>query len=143
MFRKKDCCKSMLLLLFFQILASLVIIDRIHICYRCDLLWADPSKKIRTWGENEERNISVKFGSTALKRFLKQNRFDLVCRAHVCVDDGYDFFSERNLVTVFSAPDYMDYDNNGAIMCVDQDLCCSFKVFNHQPFHYTNEFHTL
>jgi diadenosine tetraphosphatase ApaH/serine/threonine PP2A family protein phosphatase len=36
--------------------------------------------------------------------FLQKHDFDLVCRAHMVVEDGYEFFNERILVTVFSAP---------------------------------------
>ena len=54
---------------------------------------------------------------------------DLLCRAHQVVEEGYEFFGDRQLVTVFSAPNYCgEFDNNGAIMDVDEDLMCSFKV---------------
>lgn len=29
---------------------------------------------------------------------------DLICRAHMVVEDGYEFYNDRTLVTVFSAP---------------------------------------
>lgn len=29
---------------------------------------------------------------------------DLICRAHQVVEDGYEFFAKRQLVTLFSAP---------------------------------------
>lgn len=32
--------------------------------------------------------------------------FDLICRAHMVVEDGYEFWNERTLVTIFSAPNY-------------------------------------
>lgn len=31
---------------------------------------------------------------------------DLICRAHMVVEDGYEFWNDRTLVTVFSAPNY-------------------------------------
>jgi serine/threonine-protein phosphatase PP1 catalytic subunit len=37
------------------------------------------------------------------------------------VEDGYEFFSERNLVTIFSAPNYCgEFDNDAAIMEIDE-----------------------
>ena len=45
------------------------------------------------------------------------------------VEDGYEFFGNRSCITVFSAPNYCgEFDNNGAIMDVDENLMCSFKV---------------
>ena len=45
------------------------------------------------------------------------------------VEDGYEFFSKRQLVTIFSAPNYCgEFDNAGAMMSVDETLMCSFQV---------------
>jgi len=45
------------------------------------------------------------------------------------VEDGYEFFAKRQLVTVFSAPNYCgEFDNAGAMMSVDETLMCSFQV---------------
>lgn len=55
---------------------------------------------------------------------------DLICRAHQVVEDGYEFFSKRQLVTLFSAPNYCgEFDNAGAMMSVDESLLCSFQVW--------------
>lgn len=46
------------------------------------------------------------------------------------VEDGYEFFAKRHLVTVFSAPNYCgEFENAGAIMSVDETLMCSFQVY--------------
>ncbi len=45
------------------------------------------------------------------------------------VEDGYEFFARRQLVTLFSAPNYCDeYDNAGGMMKVGVDLMCSFQA---------------
>jgi serine/threonine-protein phosphatase PP1 catalytic subunit len=45
------------------------------------------------------------------------------------VEDGYEFFCGRQLVTVFSAPNYCgEFDNSGALMSVDDTLMCSFSI---------------
>ena len=45
------------------------------------------------------------------------------------VEDGYEFFHERSLVTLFSAPNYCgQFDNAGALMMVKEDLTCSFAI---------------
>ena len=82
----------------------------------CDLLWSDPDKDITGWSEND-RGVSFTFGSDIVSRFLEKHDLDLICRAHQVVEDGYEFFNERRLVTVFSAPNYCgEFDNKGAIM---------------------------
>ena len=68
-----------------------------------DLLWSDPAEMENDWEANE-RGVSYCFGKKVIMDFLQRNDFDLVCRAHMVVEDGYEFFQDRILVTVFSAP---------------------------------------
>ena len=94
----------------------------------CDLLWADPQLGVSGWGENE-RGISYTFGENLVEFVTEKFDLDIICRAHQVVEDGYQFFGKRKLVTVFSAPNYMgQFDNSGAIMVVNEDLMCSFKI---------------
>ena len=94
----------------------------------CDLVWSDPDKNAKGWIRNE-RGVSFAFGKSVLKTFLKKNKLDLICRAHQVVEDGYEFFGNRKLVTIFSAPNYCgEFDNNGGMMTVNKDLMCSFKI---------------
>ena len=94
----------------------------------CDLVWSDPEKGQSSWGEND-RGVSYTFGEAVIKHFLKKNDIDLICRAHQVVEDGYEFFCGRQLVTVFSAPNYCgEFDNSGALMSVDDTLMCSFSI---------------
>ena len=94
----------------------------------CDLLWSDPDSKTKSWGKNE-RGISVVFGEKIVEDFLEKYDLDLICRAHQVVEEGYEFFGKRKLVTIFSAPNYCgEFDNSGAIMKIDNDLTCSFQI---------------
>mmetsp|Transcript_48537 Transcript_48537/g.153786 ORF Transcript_48537/g.153786 Transcript_48537/m.153786 type:complete len:326 (-) Transcript_48537:591-1568(-) len=94
----------------------------------CDLLWSDPDKDVTGWGEND-RGVSYTFGADVVSDFLDEHNLDLVCRAHQVVEDGYEFFAKRQLVTVFSAPNYCgEFDNAGAMMSVDDTLMCSFQI---------------
>ena len=68
-----------------------------------DLLWSDPADMEEDWEANE-RGVSYCFGKKVIMEFLQRHDFDLVCRAHMVVEDGYEFFTDRILVTVFSAP---------------------------------------
>ena len=121
----------------------------------CDLLWSDPDKDVQGWGEND-RGVSFTFGAEVVAKFLHKHDLDLICRAHQVgwqppsgleqgwqpvlaeltastlvqvVEDGYEFFAKRQLVTLFSAPNYCgEFDNAGAMMSVDETLMCSFQV---------------
>lgn len=116
----------------------------------CDLLWSDPDKDVQGWGEND-RGVSFTFGADIVSKFLNRYDLDLICRAHQVscdfiriemsvfynffffffkvVEDGYEFFAKRQLVTLFSAPNYCgEFDNAGGMMSVDESLMCSFQV---------------
>jgi serine/threonine-protein phosphatase PP1 catalytic subunit len=94
----------------------------------CDLLWSDPEPDITGWAEND-RGVSYVFGPDIVTDFLDKNDYDLVVRAHQVVEDGYEFFASRQMVTLFSAPNYCgEFDNAGAMMTVRDDLMCSFQL---------------
>jgi serine/threonine-protein phosphatase PP1 catalytic subunit len=94
----------------------------------CDLMWSDPDPDITGWAEND-RGVSYVFGADIVTDFLDKNDFDLVVRAHQVVEDGYEFFASRQMVTLFSAPNYCgEFDNAGAMMTVRDDLMCSFQL---------------
>jgi len=94
----------------------------------CDLLWSDPDNDIVGWGQND-RGVSYTFGPDVVANFLQKHDFDLICRAHQVVEDGYEFFAKRQLVTLFSAPNYCgEFDNAGAMMSIDETLMCSFQI---------------
>lgn len=95
-----------------------------------DLLWSDPADQPNEWEDNE-RGVSYCFNNVAINKFLNKFQFDLVCRAHMVVEDGYEFFNDRSLVTVFSAPNYCgEFDNWGAVMSVSEELLCSFELLD-------------
>jgi serine/threonine-protein phosphatase PP1 catalytic subunit len=94
----------------------------------CDLPGADPANAVLGWGAND-RGVSYIFGADSVTEFLQKHDLDLICRAHQVVEDGYEFFAKRQLVTIFSAPNYCgEFDNAGAIMSVDDTLMCSFQI---------------
>lgn len=93
-----------------------------------DLLWSDPDKDITGWGEND-RGMGHTFGPDVVAAFLKRHDLDLICRGHQVIEDGYEFFGDRSLVTIFSAPNYCgEFDNAGASLNISEDLLCSFDI---------------
>lgn len=95
-----------------------------------DLMWSDPSDTHQSFSFNTERGIAYWYGKAALEEFLARNNLDLICRAHQCVDDGFEFKFDSQLVTLFSAPNYCgEFDNSGSTMIVNENLECSFFTF--------------
>eukprot|EP00392_Amoebophrya_sp_AT5.2_P016708 g17004.t1 len=93
-----------------------------------DLLWADPCPKTDGWRPSD-RGISQAFGADVVKRICERHDLDLVCRAHQVVQDGYEFFAGRSLITVFSAPNYFgEYDNAAGVLEVSERMLCSVKT---------------
>lgn len=99
----------------------------------CDLLWSDPDDTISGWRESD-RGVSFVFGPDVVRSFLETHELDLVIRAHQVVEDGYEFFAGRGLVTLFSAPNYCgEFDNAGGMISIDEDLMCSFQILKPLP----------
>ncbi|XP_004494579.1 serine/threonine-protein phosphatase PP1 [Cicer arietinum] len=94
----------------------------------CDLLWSDPDSSAEGW-QDSDRGVSCTFGPDVVAEFLEKSDLDLICRGHQVVEDGYEFFAKRRLVTIFSAPNYGgEFDNAGALLSVDESLVCSFEI---------------
>jgi len=52
-----------------------------------------------------------------VRKFCKDNDLDLVVRAHQCVKEGFEYFADGHLITVFSATNYCGRDQNcGALL---------------------------
>ncbi|CUM65727.1 uncharacterized protein PRCAT00003375001 [Priceomyces carsonii] len=95
-----------------------------------DLLWSDPDPAIRSssWTKND-RGVSYCFGKKHVDHFCAKFKMDLIVRGHMVVEDGYEFFNKRKLVTVFLAPNYCgEFNNFGSVMKVDRKMCCSFQL---------------
>jgi len=95
----------------------------------CDLLWSDPSSSLKEeWGASS-RGVSCTYSEQCVANFLHRNKLQLICRAHQLVPDGYRFFSNHKLITVFSAPNYCgNCGNDGVVMRVSINLECSFFI---------------
>lgn len=98
----------------------------------CDLTWADPDLECEsaTGFDESSRGCSYVFSEKVAGLFCKKFGFDMVCRAHQLVDNGFEFFANRQLVTVFSASNYCgDSGNSAAVMTVSGSLVLDFIVF--------------
>ena len=92
----------------------------------CEMLWSDPQPA--NGRSMSKRGVGIQFGADVTKAFLERNDLELIVRSHEVKDEGYEIEHEGWLVTIFSAPNYCnEFDNDGALLSVGDNLCCSFK----------------
>lgn len=109
----------------------------------CDLLWADPTEnygdeppEADLFKQNGVRGCSYNFSYKAVCAFLRQNKLLCMIRAHEVQQSGYRMYKGQvsnpkfpSLITVFSAPNYLDlYGNKAAVILYDG------KTFNIRQF---------
>jgi serine/threonine-protein phosphatase 6 catalytic subunit len=99
----------------------------------CDLMWSDP-EEIETWAMSQ-RGAGWLFGHKVTKEFNHINGLELICRAHQLVQEGYKYmFPEKNLITVWSAPNYCYRCGNVAsILSFDDKLNRHVTIFTDTP----------
>ncbi|KAF8367588.1 hypothetical protein PRIPAC_85417 [Pristionchus pacificus] len=97
-----------------------------------DLVWADPDQKNPGWSLSP-RGVSFNFDAKAVEEFCVKNCIDLIVRGHQINTDmhnsGYKFFCGGRLITIFSAPNYLNYHNAAAVMKVSREMTIVMTVF--------------
>jgi diadenosine tetraphosphatase ApaH/serine/threonine PP2A family protein phosphatase len=123
---------------------QLTTIDRIHEIPSCgaisDLCWSDPAEEggMEGWSTNQ-RGAGFLFGPKTVKAFCHNNGLTLIARAHQLAAEGFQwhFGTQKLLVTVWSAPNYMyRCGNKASVMILGNELQPEFKQFEAVP---TNE----
>jgi len=102
----------------------------------CDLLWSDPEDKDLdfTGFILSPRGAGYVFGIDISKKFNEINGLQTICRAHQLVNNGYNWVHEKNVCTIFSAPNYCYRCRNQAgIMEVDEKLNLNCQTFDPAP----------
>lgn len=82
-----------------------------------DLLWSDPSPHMG-YATNRRGNGCL-FGPDVTMAFIKKNNLRFICRAHQCVKEGYQWDHGDRVLTLFSAANYCNMSNKGAILFID------------------------
>mmetsp|Transcript_9380 Transcript_9380/g.23026 ORF Transcript_9380/g.23026 Transcript_9380/m.23026 type:complete len:341 (+) Transcript_9380:393-1415(+) len=98
----------------------------------CDMLWSDPDD-VMGWGISP-RGAGYIFGQDVSESFNQTNGLKLIGRAHQLVMEGYQWAHERNVVTIFSAPNYCGRCGNRAgVMEIDEHLKYTLLQFDAAP----------
>ncbi|EAY06999.1 hypothetical protein TVAG_174680 [Trichomonas vaginalis G3] len=98
-----------------------------------DLTWSDPDD-VDGWAPNP-RGAGWLFGAQPTHEFCANNKIDLIVRAHQLAMSGYQYhFGETQLVTVWSAPNYMYRSGNDAsVLMIDENFNREFVIFKAVP----------
>ncbi|XP_071503678.1 protein phosphatase 3 catalytic subunit alpha-like isoform X4 [Diadema setosum] len=114
----------------------------------CDLLWSDPledfgsEKTTEHFSHNTVRGCSYFYSYSACCEFLQQNNLLSIIRAHEAQDTGYRMYRKSpatgfpSLITIFSAPNYLDVYNNKAAVLKYENNVMNIRQFNCSPHPY-------
>ncbi|EOR01617.1 Serine/threonine-protein phosphatase 2B catalytic subunit [Wallemia ichthyophaga EXF-994] len=114
----------------------------------CDILWADPledfgnEKSSDAFMHNHVRGCSYFFTYTAACQFLERNNLLSIIRAHEAQDAGYRMYRKTkttgfpSVMTIFSAPNYLDVYNNKAAVLKYENNVMNIRQFNCTPHPY-------
>lgn len=114
----------------------------------CDILWADPleefgqEKTSEYFVHNHVRGCSYFFSYPAACNFLEKNNLLSVIRAHEAQDAGYRMYRKTrttgfpSVMTIFSAPNYLDVYNNKAAVLKYENNVMNIRQFNCTPHPY-------
>nr|GAT48835.1 serine/threonine protein phosphatase 2B catalytic subunit a1 [Mycena chlorophos] len=114
----------------------------------CDILWADPvedfgtEKTTDSFLHNHVRGCSYFFTYQAACQFLERNNLLSIIRAHEAQDAGYRMYRKTkttgfpSVMTIFSAPNYLDVYNNKAAVLKYESNVMNIRQFNCTPHPY-------
>ncbi|KAJ7598510.1 serine/threonine-protein phosphatase 2B catalytic subunit A1 [Mycena floridula] len=114
----------------------------------CDILWADPVEDFGTektsdsFLHNHVRGCSYFFTYQAACQFLERNNLLSIIRAHEAQDAGYRMYRKTkstgfpSVMTIFSAPNYLDVYNNKAAVLKYESNVMNIRQFNCTPHPY-------
>ena len=84
---------------------------------------------INGWMEAPKGNDKY-FLEEVTERFEKKNEIDLIICGRHYMEDGFRFFHNNKLISLFSAPNYDGNKNKGAIIEIDENMEKRFLIFN-------------
>lgn len=124
----KYCKSSILVPSLMVILCSLI--------FTCTFRWNDPitqrelancpifvradMDKMNGFLPNLRRGTAFLYGEKAVTRFCDRNNLDFILRAHELFNEGFQFFIQGRVVSVFSSSNYAGLSNSASVLFVNQ-----------------------
>jgi serine/threonine-protein phosphatase 2B catalytic subunit len=108
----------------------------------CDILWSDPTedfdaaKTTESFIHNHVRGCSYFYTYNAVCQFLERNNLLSLIRAQEAQDAGYRMYCKTrttgfpSVITIFSAPNYLDVYNNKAAVLQHESNVLNIRQFN-------------
>ncbi len=82
-----------------------------------EILWNDPSEDVEWFGPSMRGEGIYVFGPRAYESFARSNQIDFMVRAHQVFINGYNWYFNRRILSIFSARHYgVDIDAKYAIL---------------------------
>ena len=110
---------------------SLRSLPRSHFTYKNDytlysMLWNDPADPREKFNEfylapSPRGDVCRRFHPYVTFDFLKRNKLEMLVRSHELVDQGALLCHDDRCLTIFSAPNYRQRGNRGAVLVITED----------------------
>ena len=98
----------------------------------CDMLWSDPEDR-NGWAINP-RGAGYSWGYDCSEEFLHVNNLKFIARAHQLIMKGYNWCHNKQVLSIFSAPNYCyRCGNEAAIIEIEDENNYMFKTFSAAP----------
>ena len=70
------------------------------------MMWNDPKEDLQGFSQSFRGNGIYFFGKDVFNDFLKENKFEFLIRSHECFPEGFRWFFNKKLLSIFSSANY-------------------------------------
>lgn len=92
-------------------------------------MWNDPVENETGIRPSQRGSIVREFGPDVVREFLHMNNLDVIIRGHTALMPGYAWLFDRQLLSLFSCPNYCDSGNRAAYAILNDG---EIRVFDYK-----------
>ena len=103
------------------------------------MIWNDPKEEVTGFSPSYRGPGIFFFGKDVFEEFMDQNQLDYVIRAHECFIEGYRWFFNQKLLSIFSSANYRGnfYPNPASYAIITNKKVIPKNIF--LPKNFTND----